>query len=138
LPATLITTARDRRQKRGTAAPNHYLSSPSPTSSNIAGVEQASEVGKTVVSSQMIDRVAASLCRRVYEVPVGFKWFVDASSTAHCASQARRRWRVAPSHGWERLTTDKDGIVLALLARRSPRKQAAILGAIPRAHAGAW
>jgi phosphoglucomutase len=34
-------------------------------------------VGKTVVSSQMIDRVAAKLGRKLYEVPVGFKWFVD-------------------------------------------------------------
>ena len=74
-------------------------------------------VGKTVVSSQMIDRVTAKLGRRLYEVPVGFKWFVDglldgslgfAGEESAGASFLRRDGRV-----W---TTDKDGIVAALLA----------------------
>jgi phosphoglucomutase len=74
-------------------------------------------VGKTVVSSQMIDRVAAKLGRRLYEVPVGFKWFVDGllngslgfgGEESAGASFVRRDGSV-----W---TTDKDGIVPALLA----------------------
>lgn len=74
-------------------------------------------VGKTVVSSAMIERVSAKLGRRIYEVPVGFKWFVDGlfdGSLGFCgeesagASFLRRDGAV-----W---TTDKDGIVSALLA----------------------
>jgi phosphoglucomutase len=74
-------------------------------------------VGKTVVSSSMIDRVAARLERMLYEVPVGFKWFVSgllegflgfAGEESAGASFLRRDGAV-----W---TTDKDGIVSALLA----------------------
>jgi phosphoglucomutase len=74
-------------------------------------------VGKTVVSSQMIDRVTAKLGRKLYEVPVGFKWFVDGlldgslgfgGEESAGASFVRRDGTV-----W---TTDKDGIVPALLA----------------------
>lgn len=74
-------------------------------------------VGKTVVSSSMIDRVAADMNRQVYEVPVGFKWFVEGLSSGALgfggeesagASFARRNAGV-----W---TTDKDGIIPALLA----------------------
>jgi phosphoglucomutase len=78
---------------------------------------EAAAVGKTVVSSQMIDRVAAKLGRKLYETPVGFKWFVDGlldgslgfgGEESAGASFARLDGRV-----W---TTDKDGIVPALLA----------------------
>jgi phosphoglucomutase len=74
-------------------------------------------VGKTIVSSQMIDRVALRLGRKLYEVPVGFKWFVDglldaslgfAGEESAGASFLRINGTV-----W---TTDKDGIVPALLA----------------------
>ena len=74
-------------------------------------------VGKTVVSSSMIDRVVADLGRRLWEVPVGFKWFVpgliDGSvafggEESAGASFLRRNGAV-----W---TTDKDGIIAALLA----------------------
>ena len=74
-------------------------------------------VGKTLVSSRMIDRVAAKLKRSLYQVPVGFKWFVDGLGDASLgfageesagASFLRRDGSV-----W---TTDKDGIVAALLA----------------------
>ncbi|QGW82433.1 phosphoglucomutase (alpha-D-glucose-1,6-bisphosphate-dependent) [Variovorax paradoxus] len=74
-------------------------------------------VGKTVVSSQMIDRVAANLGRKLYEVPVGFKWFVDGlvdsslgfgGEESAGATFLRRDGSV-----W---TTDKDGIVPALLS----------------------
>ncbi|MEV4970829.1 phosphoglucomutase (alpha-D-glucose-1,6-bisphosphate-dependent) [Streptomyces scopuliridis] len=74
-------------------------------------------VGKTLVSSGMIDRVAADLGRELVEVPVGFKWFVDGliggslgfgGEESAGASFLRRDGSV-----W---TTDKDGIILALLA----------------------
>jgi phosphoglucomutase len=74
-------------------------------------------VGKTVVSSQMIDRVAANLERKLYEVPVGFKWFVDGlvdsslgfgGEESAGATFLRRDGTV-----W---TTDKDGMVPALLS----------------------
>jgi phosphoglucomutase len=74
-------------------------------------------VGKTLVSSQMIDRVTAKLGRKLFEVPVGFKWFVDGlldgslgfgGEESAGASFARLNGGV-----W---TTDKDGIILALLS----------------------
>jgi phosphoglucomutase len=74
-------------------------------------------IGKTVVSSSMIDRVAAKLGRRLFEVPVGFKWFVDGLAKGELgfvgeesagATFLRRDGTV-----W---TTDKDGIILGLLA----------------------
>ncbi len=74
-------------------------------------------IGKTLVSSSMVDAVTASLGRRLFEVPVGFKWFVPglldgrlgfAGEESAGASLLRRDGSV-----W---TTDKDGIVLALLA----------------------
>ena len=76
-----------------------------------------SAVGKTIVSSQMIDRVTAKLGRKLYEVPVGFKWFVNGlldgtlgfgGEESAGASFLRRDGSV-----W---TTDKDGIVPALLS----------------------
>lgn len=102
----------------GLLPPNHYLSAAifylfqhRPNWSKDAAV------GKTVVSSQMIDRVTAKLGRKLYEVPVGFKWFVDGlldgslgfgGEESAGASFIRRDGRV-----W---TTDKDGIVPALLS----------------------
>lgn len=74
-------------------------------------------VGKTVVSSQMIDRVAAKQGRKLFEVPAGFKWFANglfdgtlgfAGEESAGATLLRR-----DGHVW---TTDKDGIVAALLA----------------------
>jgi phosphoglucomutase len=74
-------------------------------------------VGKTVVSSRMIDLVASKLGRRLYETPVGFKWFVDGlfngslgfgGEESAGATFVRKNGSV-----W---TTDKDGIVPALLA----------------------
>jgi phosphoglucomutase len=78
---------------------------------------QEAAVGKTLVSSQMIDRVTTKLGRKLYEVPVGFKWFVDGlldgslgfvGEESAGASFVRRDGSV-----W---TTDKDGMVPALLA----------------------
>jgi phosphoglucomutase len=74
-------------------------------------------VGKTLVSSSMIDRVAASLGRRLWEVPVGFKWFVpgliDGSVAFGGEESAGASFLRKDGTAW---TTDKDGILLALLA----------------------
>ena len=74
-------------------------------------------VGKTVVSSQMIDRVATKLKRKLYEVPVGFKWFVegllDGSLGFGGEESAGASFVRLDGSVW---TTDKDGIVPALLA----------------------
>jgi phosphoglucomutase len=85
-------------------------------------------VGKTLVSSSMIDWVADGLHRRLYEVPVGFKWFVpgllDGSVAFGGEESAGASFLQRDGSPW---TTDKDGIILALLAseitavtRRSP------------------
>ncbi|MCU1261863.1 MAG: phosphoglucomutase, alpha-D-glucose phosphate-specific, partial [Bryobacterales bacterium] len=98
--------------------PNHYLSvAISYLFRNRPGWRADAAVGKTVVSSSMIDRVAASLNRKLVEVPVGFKWFVDGlvdgsfgfgGEESAGASFLRKDGTV-----W---TTDKDGIIPGLLA----------------------
>ncbi|MHB8167496.1 MAG: phosphohexomutase domain-containing protein, partial [Sulfuricella sp.] len=74
-------------------------------------------VGKTVVSSQMIDRVTAKLGRKLYEVPVGFKWFVDGLLDGSLGfggeESAGASFVRLDGSVW---TTDKDGIVPALLS----------------------
>jgi phosphoglucomutase len=74
-------------------------------------------IGKTLVSSSMIDRVASSLGRRLWEVPVGFKWFVpglvDGSVGFGGEESAGASFLRLDGTAW---TTDKDGILLALLA----------------------
>ena len=102
----------------GLLNPNHYLAvAISYLFSNRPEWSAEAAVGKTVVSSSLIDRVAAHLGRRLYEVPVGFKWFVDGllagslgfgGEESAGASFLRRDGTV-----W---TTDKDGIILGLLA----------------------
>lgn len=102
----------------GLLAPNHYLSvAIFYLFQHRPKWPKAAAVGKTVVSSLMIDRVTAKLGRKLYEVPVGFKWFVDglldgslgfAGEESAGASFVRLDGSV-----W---TTDKDGIVPALLA----------------------
>jgi len=102
----------------GLLPPNHYLSvAIFYLFQNRPNWSKEAAVGKTVVSSQMIDRVTAKLGRKLYEVPVGFKWFVDGlldgslgfgGEESAGASFARQDGSV-----W---TTDKDGIVPALLA----------------------
>ncbi|NMA46851.1 MAG: alpha-D-glucose phosphate-specific phosphoglucomutase [Lentisphaerae bacterium] len=102
----------------GLMNPNHYLAVAIQYlfSTRTAWPRRAG-VGKSIVSSNMIDKVAAKLERRLVEVPVGFKWFVsgllDSSlgfggEESAGASFLRKNGRV-----W---TTDKDGIILALLA----------------------
>jgi len=74
-------------------------------------------VGKTVVSTQMIDRVAARLGRKVYEVPVGFKWYVDGlfdGSLGFAGEESAGATFLR--HDGTVWTTDKDGIVPSLLS----------------------
>ena len=102
----------------GLLPPNHYLSvCVSYLFANRPNWSADVAVGKTVVSSSMIDRVSARLGRRLYEVPVGFKWFVEgllagrlgfAGEESAGASFLRRDGNV-----W---TTDKDGMIPCLLA----------------------
>ena len=74
-------------------------------------------VGKTLVSSSMIDKVAKSIGRKIYEVPVGFKWFVDGllSGTLGFGGEESAGASFLRKDGsvW---TTDKDGFVMSLLA----------------------
>jgi phosphoglucomutase len=77
----------------------------------------ATAVGKTLVSSSMIDRVTAGLGRRLHEVPVGFKWFVDGLLDASLGfggeESAGASFLRLDGGAW---STDKDGLILALLA----------------------
>ena len=102
----------------GLLPPNHYLSAAifylfqhRPKWSKSAAV------GKTVVSSQMIDRVTAKLGRKLYEAPVGFKWFVDGllDGTLGFGGEESAGAAFIRLDGsvW---TTDKDGIIPALLS----------------------
>ncbi len=102
----------------GLLNPNHYLSvAVNYLFQNRPGWRRDAAIGKTLVSTSMIERVAASLGRRLSEVPVGFKWFVDglidgsfgfAGEESAGASFLRQDGTV-----W---TTDKDGILMNLLA----------------------
>jgi phosphoglucomutase len=102
----------------GLMNPNHYLAvAISYLYGNRPGWSGSAAIGKTIVSSGIIDRVATKLGRKLVEVPVGFKWFVDgliggalgfAGEESAGASFLRQGGSV-----W---TTDKDGIILGLLA----------------------
>ena len=102
----------------GLLPPNHYLSAAiSYLLQHRPRWRRDAAIGKTVVSSQMIDRVTAKLGRTLYEVPVGFKWFVggllDGSLGFGGEESAGASFARLDGSVW---TTDKDGIVPALLA----------------------
>jgi len=102
----------------GLLPPNHYLSvAISYLFQNRPKWPLSSAVGKTVVSSQMIDRVAARLGRRLFEVPVGFKWFSQGlmdGSIGFCGEESAGATFSRLGGGvW---TTDKDGFAPCLLA----------------------
>jgi phosphoglucomutase len=102
----------------GLLPPNHYLSvAIFYLFQHRPKWRQDAAVGKTVVSSQMIDRVTAKLGRKLYEVPVGFKWFVDGLLDGSLGfggeESAGASFVRLDGSVW---TTDKDGIVPALLA----------------------
>jgi phosphoglucomutase len=91
-------------------------------------------VGKTVVSSQIIDRVAARLGRKIYEVPVGFKWFVDGLLDGSLGfggeESAGASFQRFDGSVW---TTDKDGFTPALLAAEITARKGRDPGEIYRA-----
>ncbi|MFC6879024.1 MULTISPECIES: phosphoglucomutase (alpha-D-glucose-1,6-bisphosphate-dependent) [Actinomadura] len=102
----------------GLMNPNHFLAAAiAYLYAHRPGWPDAAGVGKTLVSSGMIDRVAAALGRRLYEVPVGFKWFVpgllDGSLGFGGEESAGASFLRRDGSPW---TTDKDGVILALLA----------------------
>jgi phosphoglucomutase len=102
----------------GLLPPNHYLSvAIFYLFQHRVKWRKEAAVGKTVVSSQMIDRVTAKLRRKLYEVPVGFKWFVDGLLDGSLGfggeESAGASFSRLDGTVW---TTDKDGIVPALLA----------------------
>ncbi|MGV9711684.1 phosphoglucomutase (alpha-D-glucose-1,6-bisphosphate-dependent) [Gordonia sp. NPDC003424] len=102
----------------GLMNPNHYLAvAIEYLFTHRSGWSPEAAVGKTLVSSSLIDRVVAGMGRRLYEVPVGFKWFVDGLLDGSIAfggeESAGASFLTFDAKPW---TTDKDGIILALLA----------------------
>ncbi len=102
----------------GLMPPNHYLATAIDyLFTQRSGWRADAAVGKTVVSSAMIDRVGRRLKRSVYEVPVGFKWFVkglvDGTLGFGGEESAGASFSRIDGRAW---TTDKDGIVPALLS----------------------
>ena len=102
----------------GLLPPNHYLAAAIDyLFEHRPGWSKTAAVGKTVVSSQMIDRVAAKLGRRLYEVPVGFKWFVDGLQDGSLGFVGEESAGATfLRHDGSVWTTDKDGMVPALLS----------------------
>ena len=102
----------------GLLNPNHYLAvAIDYLYRNRDGWPASALVGKTLVSSSMIDRVTEGLGRKLFEVPVGFKWFVpgllDGTVAFGGEESAGASFLRRDGSVW---TTDKDGIILALLA----------------------
>jgi len=102
----------------GLMPPNHYLSvAIFYLFQHRPSWRTGAAVGKTLVSSAMIDRVAAKLGRKLYEVPVGFKWFVDGLLDGSLGfvgeESAGASFVRLDGSVW---TTDKDGMIPALLA----------------------
>jgi phosphoglucomutase len=102
----------------GLLPPNHYLSvCIHYLYGNRPGWPKDTSVGKTVVSSSMIDRVTAKLGRKLYEVPVGFKWYVEGLFSGWLGfggeESAGASFLGRDGSVW---STDKDGIIAALLS----------------------
>ena len=109
----------------GLLNPNHYLAvAIRYLFTNRAGWKTDAGVGKTVVSSSMIDRVAASIGRKLNEVPVGFKWFVDGLLNGSLGfggeESAGASFLKRDGTTW---TTDKDGLLLGLLSAEMMAKE---------------
>jgi phosphoglucomutase len=104
--------------RSGLMNPNHYLAvSIAYLFANRDGWKSDAGIGKTLVSSSLIDRVAAKLNRKLVEVPVGFKWFVsgllDGSLGFGGEESAGASFLRHDGTAW---STDKDGIIMDLLA----------------------
>lgn len=105
-------------QSAGLMQPNHYLAvAISYLFQNRPNWSAETGIGKTLVSSQMIDRVAKKLGRKLVEVPVGFKWFVDGLYDGSLGfggeESAGASFLNMQGQVW---STDKDGIIAALLS----------------------
>ncbi|MBN0042564.1 alpha-D-glucose phosphate-specific phosphoglucomutase [Streptomyces actuosus] len=116
----------------GLMNPNHYLATAiGYLYAHRTAWPAGAGIGKTLVSSGMIDRVAADLGRRLVEVPVGFKWFVDGLADGSLGfggeESAGASFLRIDGSVW---TTDKDGILLALLASEIT----AVTGKTPSEH----
>ena len=101
----------------GLMNPNHYLAVAINYLMTHRDWSEKSKIGKTLVSSSLIDRVAKNINRPLSEVPVGFKWFVDGLADSSYAfggeESAGASFIARDGSTW---TTDKDGFILALLA----------------------
>ena len=102
----------------GLMNPNHYLAvAIEYLFTHRPGWSAEAGIGKTLVSSSMIDRVAAGIGRRLVEVPVGFKWFVDGLMDGNLGfggeESAGASFLDLNGNAW---STDKDGLILGLLA----------------------
>jgi phosphoglucomutase len=110
---------------QGLMNPNHYLSvAVDYLFRSRSKWPVKAKVGKTVVTSSMLDRVAGSLGREVQEVPVGFKWFVDGllngTCGVGCEESAGASFLRFDGMPW---STDKDGLILCLLAAEITAKR---------------
>ncbi|MBI4818174.1 MAG: alpha-D-glucose phosphate-specific phosphoglucomutase [Deltaproteobacteria bacterium] len=110
----------------GLMNPNHFLAvAIDHLFRTRTGWSRAAVIGKTLVSSSLIDRVATEIGRKVSEVPVGFKWFVDGLLDGSCGfggeESAGASFLRFDGTVW---TTDKDGILLGLLAAEITAKTA--------------
>lgn len=118
--------------KDGLMQPNAYLAAAIDyLFTHRPGWCSCSMVGKTLVSSSIIDRAAAGLKRSVYEVPVGFKWFVDGLASGELAfggeESAGASFLRMNGRPW---STDKDGFIMSLLAA----EMTAVTGKSPSEH----
>jgi phosphoglucomutase len=118
--------------RSGLMNPNHYLSvAVWHLFRNRSQWPAHTAVGKTVVTSSMIDRIVADMGRKLMEVPVGFKWFVDRLISGSCGfggeESAGASFLKLDGTTW---TTDKDGIILDLLAAEIT----ATTGTVPSEH----
>ena len=107
----------------GLMPPNDYLATSAHYLGQSRAVFKGRKIGKTIVSSSMIDRVAGLLGTEVYEVPVGFKWFVDPLKTGAVSfageESAGSSYLMQDGAVW---TTDKDGLIAGLLAAEMTAK----------------
>jgi len=105
-------------KSEGLMNPNHFLAAAVWfLCGNRPGWKKELAIGKTIVTTAMIDRLAAELGKRIFEVPVGFKWFVAGLLAGDycfgCEESAGASFLRKDGAVW---TTDKDGIIMGLLA----------------------
>jgi len=101
----------------GLMEPNSYLATCAHYLGNVREHFEGRKIGKTIVSSAMIDRVAKALGTTIVEVPVGFKWFVDGlcDGSVYFAGEESAGSSFLRTDG-SRWSTDKDGLIAGLLA----------------------